>query len=148
LIGFGAVGAPHVATRFYALRSGTNFSHVMATGSIAVLIWFPLLLIIGMGGFAMFPSLEHSDLAFPEVARELMHPILAGIVLAGVAAAMMSTVDAMLITVSVSVTRDIVQRFKPNTSSRTLRVVSVIVTAVAALGAALLALDPPAFLLA
>lgn len=148
LIGFGAVGAPHVVTRFYGLRSGANFSHVMATGSIAVVIWFPLLLIIGMGSFAMFPSLGHSDLAFPEVASELLHPVVAGIVLAGVAAAMMSTVDAMLITVSVSITRDVVQRFRPNASQRMLRLVSVIVIFVAAAGAALLALDPPAFLLA
>lgn len=148
LIGFGAVGAPHVVTRFYALRSGTNFSHVMATGSIAVVIWFPLLLIIGMGSVAMFPSLEHSDLAFPQVATGLLNPVIAGIVLAGVAAAMMSTVDAMLMTVSVSITRDIVQRFRPSSSQRMLRGVSVLVTAVAAIGAALLALNPPAFLLA
>jgi sodium/pantothenate symporter len=148
LIGFGAFGAPHVVTRFYALRSAANFSHVMAVGSIAVAIWFPLLLIIGMGSVAMFPSLEHSDLAFPQLAAELLHPLIAGLVLAGIAAAMMSTVDAMLMTVSVSVTRDLFNRFKPNASPQLLRWVGLVVTAVAALLAALVALNPPAFLLA
>jgi sodium/pantothenate symporter len=148
LIGFGAFGAPHVVSRFYALRSGVNFSHVMAVGSIAVALWFPLLLIIGMGSVAMFPSLEHSDLAFPQVAIELLPPLLAGLVLAGIAAAMMSTVDAMLMTVSVSVTRDLFNRFKPDASSQLLRWVGLVVTAVAAVGAALVALNPPEFLLA
>lgn len=148
LVGFATFGAPHVVTRFFALRDTRNFKLILIISAVACFIWFPLLQVVGAGSVAMFPNLEHSDLAFPALATQLFHPLLAGIVLAGIAAAMMSTVDAMLITVSVSVTRDLFQRLRPDASPKLLRLIGTLSTVVAAAGAAVIALNPPSYILA
>ena len=73
----------------------------------------------GMAGRALFPGLSDPETILPEMSAALFPPVFTGIFLVVVLAAIMSTVDSLLILASSSVIRDVVQQiFKPEISER------------------------------
>ena len=145
---FAAMGQPHVVTRFFALGPKQSYRVTMFTGGAVTILWFLPLVIIGLGARAIFPELASPDFAFPMIALELFPAFIAGIFLAGMVAAMMSTVDAMLLTVSASFTKDIYQRvLNPQASGQKLRLAGILSTLVLSVGAIIIALYPPDFVL-
>lgn len=95
----------------------------------------------GMAGRALFPGLADPETILPEMSAALFPAVFTGIFLVVVLAAIMSTVDSLLILASSSVIRDVVQQiFKPAISERHLshygKAVTVIIGGVA-LGLAL-----------
>lgn len=107
-IGLGYPGQPHVVNRFMALADRPGA--VAAARRIAVgwaLVVYSGMLVLGFCGRALVPSLADPELVFVRLTNELFPPVVAGIVLAAVLSAIMSTVDSQLLVASSTVSYDL-----------------------------------------
>ncbi|HSR43321.1 MAG TPA: hypothetical protein VLL48_14130 [Longimicrobiales bacterium] len=68
-----------------------------------------LVCLLGLASRALFPDLPTGDLAMPMVARAVLPTFLGGMMLAAITAAMMSTVDSLLIVAGSALSVDIYQ---------------------------------------
>ena len=66
----------------------------------------------GVLGRAVLPDLPVGDLVMPSLTVELLSPFWAGVFVAGPLAAIMSTVDSMLLLVSASIVKDLYIRYR------------------------------------
>ena len=83
--------------------------------------------IIGMYGKAVFPDAPTASILFEVVLK--MHPVLAGLMVAAVLSAVMSTMDIGLLNVTANTVNDIYYKtFNPNASQKTLGRLSAMVT--------------------
>ena len=91
-----------------------------------------LFIMIFPGAFArvMYPDMTEMDMIYPTMLFDLLPPGLLGIVLAGLIAAMMSSLDSGLNSVSTLITMDFVKKIKPNADSKSLMNIGRIITAV------------------
>jgi Na+/proline symporter len=96
--------------RFMSARSEKSLVPAMAI-SITVILLFDLgAVLTGMAGRALFPGLEDPESILPVISTSLLHPVLGGIMMVVVLAAIMSTVDSLLILASSAVVRDYWQK--------------------------------------
>jgi len=110
VIGFAFLGSPQLLARFMAAR---DQKQIERGGLIAVLcvIGFDVgAVFAGMAGRVLFPMLADPETVLPELSAALLPAFFTGIVLVVVLAAIMSTVDSLLILASASVVRDVVQK--------------------------------------
>jgi sodium/proline symporter len=118
--GLGYVGQPHILARFMAIRSADEIaaSRVIAMTWVTVALFAGLL--IGMTGIvALDAPLQGADSekVFMLLAATLLHPVVAGICLAGILAAVMSTADSQLLVASSAVAEDFYKgRLRPAAS--------------------------------
>jgi SSS family solute:Na+ symporter len=91
-----------------------------------------LFIMIFPGAFArvLYPDMENMDMVYPTMLFDLLPTGLLGLVLAGLIAAMMSSLDSGLNSVSTLVTMDIINKIKPDMDSKTLMNVGRIITTV------------------
>ena len=114
-IGLGSPGSPHILVRYMSVKdismlklaayTGTGWNIIMGFGAV-------LLGVIGSVYFpdvGLLPSSDPENL-FPSLAREHLHPVLFGMTISAVVAAVMSTADSMLLVASSALVRDLVQR--------------------------------------
>lgn len=89
-----------------------------------------LFIMIFPGAFArvLYPDMTEMDLIYPTMLFDLLPTGLLGLVLAGLIAAMMSSLDSGLNSVSTLITMDFVKKIKPDADSKTLMKVGKIVT--------------------
>ena len=100
--------------------------------------------LIGVLARAVIPGIEIGDKVMPTLTLEVLPPLLAGIVLSAPMAAIMSTVNALLILVSSTVVKDIYLNFiKHNATEKQIKNTSLIVTTIIGLAVLLFALNPP-----
>ncbi len=139
-IGLAFLGAPQLLTRFMSARSQGD---IVTGGFLAVLciIVFDVGAVFGgIAGRAVFPGLVDSEAILPVMTTNLFPAVFAGVYLVMVLAAIMSTVDSLLILASSAVTRDITQQvFRPKMSDRRLSMYGKLTTVVIGLGALALA---------
>lgn len=112
------IAFPHMFVRMFAARDTAALKNVARLYPLMlVLLWLPAV-IFGVWGAAEFPGLagRASDGIFPRMISAHLGPVLQGMALAGVLAAVMSTLDAQLLTLSSMLTRDILRRVHPNLS--------------------------------
>jgi sodium/proline symporter len=114
-IGFAFLGSPQLLTRFMAAR---DQKEIVEGGLWAVLcvIGFDVGAVFGgMAGRVLFPGLADPETVFPQIGASLLPAFFTGIFLVVVLAAIMSTVDSLLILASSVVVRDVVQKvFRPD----------------------------------
>ena len=135
-IGLAFMGSPQLLTRFIAARGHRDIVQGGRIAVIVILIFDIGAVLSGMAGRVLFPGLLDQETILPVMSSELFPALFTGIFLVVVLAAIMSTVDSLLILASSSVVRDIVQQiFNPNVSERRLslygRGVTVVIGAVA-----------------
>lgn len=108
----GLSGQPHIITKMMMTRRLSDARHILpvsiAAYSVSALLWIS----IGLAMRALVlqgthPSLEISDAAAPQFLQGYAHPMLAGIVFAGLFAAIMSTADSFLNIGAAAVVHDI-----------------------------------------
>ncbi|GAA3576277.1 sodium/proline symporter PutP [Marinobacter xestospongiae] len=104
----GYCGQPHVVVRFMALRRRED---VRVSRRIA-LVWSTITMAsavaVGALGYYWFGGeLENSERVFIVLADTMLNPWVAGFVLAGVLAAIMSTIDSQLLVCSSAISEDI-----------------------------------------
>ena len=114
-IGLGSPGNPHILVRYMSIKdpSELKFSAYVGTFWNATMAFAAV--IIGIAGRAYFPtaaSLPGGDAEnlYPFLAQTHLHPVLFGIVIASILAAIMSTADSMLLVSASAVIRDIYQK--------------------------------------
>jgi sodium/proline symporter len=141
-IGLAFLGSPQLLTRFMAARDQRQ---IIDGGFWAVLcvIGFDVGAVFGgMAGRTLFPGLLDHETILPEMSAALFPDFFTGIFLVVVLAAIMSTVDSLLILASSVVVRDVVQKALGwRASERTLSMLGKAVTVViglVAVGVALL----------
>lgn len=143
--GLGYFGQPHLLARFMAMRSADEMPHARAIGMSWMILCLYGALASGftaVGYYAEVP-LTNAETAFIALAEALFNPWVAGIILAAVLAAIMSTADSQLIVASSALTEDFYRGFlRPDAGDRELLWIGrsgVIIIAVVALT---LARDP------
>lgn len=114
--GFGVVGQPHIMVRFMALDNPQN----IASARIYYYGWFALFytatIAVGLMARIHIPQIDNfdSELALPMMSTQLLPPVLVGLMLAGLFAAVMSTIDSLILSCSASLTRDLFANEKDN----------------------------------
>lgn len=91
--------------------------------SILFIMIFP-----GAMARVLYPDMQQLDMIYPTMLFDLLPTGLLGLVLAGLIAAMMSSLDSGLNSVSTLVTMDFVQKLKPNADSKSLMNIGRVVT--------------------
>lgn len=104
--------------------------------------------LIGVFARPILPGIEVGDKVMPLIAQEVLPAWLAGIVLAAPMAAIMSTVDSLLLLVSSAVVKDVYLNYiKPDASHTRVKRMSFGVTAILGILVFLMALSPPDLLI-
>ena len=137
--GFGYLGQPHLLTRYMAIKSAVHVRKGMLIAILWVLAAYWGAAMIGIVAAGTFgPGIEDPETVMPLLARDLMPGWLAGLMIAGAVAAMMSTADSQLIVVTSALVEDVyVRLLKPHASPGKLVLLSRLAT-IAAAGVALL----------
>ncbi len=114
-IGLGSPGNPHIITRYMALKKTGNFKMVALMGTLANILMAIGALFIGLVGRLYFPevaSLPGSDTEnlYPVLAWQHLNPVMFGLVIASIFAAIISTADSQLLVAASSVVRDVYEK--------------------------------------
>lgn len=142
--GLGYFGQPHILARFMAIESAAAVPRATGIGMGWMLFVSAGAIAVGLGGQAMFETpLARPETVFIELTGVLFHPLLAGMVLAAILAAVMSTIDSQLLVASTSLAEDLYHPLRRGTASpRELVNVGRIAVLVVSGIAIALALDP------
>ena len=136
----GQPGQPHVVNRFMAARD----YQAVRRGRIIALVWvafvFTGMTVLGLAGRVLYSDIGNPEDMFFVVTQRLLPPILAGIVIAAVLSAIMSTADSQLLTGAAAISRD--WNLKRARRAVGLKFTYAAVTAIT-IGATLLALFAP-----
>jgi SSS family transporter len=103
----GSAATPQQLVRLYAMRDvrtirrGVLLAIVVATG-LNLLVF-----LLALASIVLFPELPSADQAIPMLIRHALPPLLGSILLAAITAAMMSTVDSLLIVAGAALSKDI-----------------------------------------
>ena len=144
--GMGYFGQPHILARFMAIRASDDIPRARM-----VAMWWVFIGMLGalFAGFAGIGALEtplqgaDSEKVFIVLVQSLLHPIPAGICLAAILAAIMSTADSQLLVSSSALTEDIYKPFiRKNASQKELVWIGRIAVVIIALIAFIFAMDP------
>ncbi len=117
--GFGYLGQPHILTRYMAIRRTSE----LRQGGMLAMTWTLLSYwgapFIGFLGVAVLgPELADPEQVMPLLAKALVPGWLAGLMIAGATAAMMSTADSQLLVATSTLVEDIyVRMFRPEGAS-------------------------------
>ena len=118
---FGAIGQPHGLMRFQAIRSERIISaaSVIAVAFQSLRLTVPL--IMGAAGRVIYEGadIHHENVAMHAIV-DLFPAWLAGLLLAGIIGAILSTSDSMMIVTSADVTRFYEERINPKATEREL----------------------------
>lgn len=104
---FGYPGQPHVLTRYMAIKSEKKLWNSTLIGMVWVIISLWGAILIGLIGLAMFGGLPDPEKVMPMLATALLPEWIAGIVIAAIVAAIMSTADSQLLVATSSVVEDV-----------------------------------------
>ena len=106
--GLGYFGQPHILARFMAIRSAFETVQAATIGVVWALSCYLLAILVGLSGIAYLPEvLPDSEKVFIALTSLIFHPLIAGILLAAILAAIMSTVDSQLLVCSSSLAEDL-----------------------------------------
>jgi sodium/proline symporter len=126
--GLGYFGQPHILARFMAVNNSDQLKKARKIAMLWVVISLVAAVILGMVGFvSISPELNvvDSEKVFIILVGQLVNPLVSGILLAAILAAIMSTADSQLLVASSSLVEDIYKPFfRPNASQKELLWVS------------------------
>ncbi|MFN2394468.1 MAG: sodium/proline symporter [Bacteroidales bacterium] len=114
-IGLGSVGNPHIIARYMSIKNPAKLKMTAMVGTGANILMALGALATGMAGRIYFPDLNFLPGADPEnlyptLAGEHLHPIMFGVVIASIFAAIMSTADSQLLVAASALVRDIYEK--------------------------------------
>ena len=138
--GLGYFGVPQVLLRFMAIRKGKELTRSRRIATIWCFISLAAAVYIGLMGRAMFPVHESlntssgAEIIFIIISQTLFHPAVAGIVMAGILAATISSSDSYLLIASSAFSKNLYEGvFKKGASDKQVMWVSRIILMVIAL---------------
>ncbi|WP_160722605.1 sodium/pantothenate symporter [Bacillus sp. USDA818B3_A] len=144
LVGVGVVGLPQIAVRAMSYKNSKAMHHAIIIGTVVVGFIMLGMHLIGVFARPVLPGIKIGDTVMPLLSMKVLPPFVAGIVLAAPMAAIMSTVDALLILVSSTLVKDIYLNYiKPDADENQIKKVSFSVTAVIGIIVIIFSLSPP-----
>lgn len=111
--GLGYFGMPQVLLRFMAIRKGNELKSSRRIATVWVLISLSVAVFIGILGRSLMPvdsllaTKSGAENVFAQLAKLLFHPVFAGIVMAGILAATISSSDSYLLIAASSVSKNL-----------------------------------------
>lgn len=133
-------GQPQLTMRFMAIKNEKQARQARNIGVAWTIIAYIGALMIGWIGLAMFgpTGLADQETVMPEVLTTLFHPVIAGILITGVLAAVISTANSLLILSATELSENLIKPLKTKKSDQTnalfqSRIVTAILSAVALL---------------
>jgi len=142
-IGLGYMGQPHLVTRFMAIKDPRK----LRQGTLIAICWALLAfwgaVFIGIVGLGLFGNIfADQEEIMPYMTKALVPAGLAGIMISGAIAAMMSTADSQLLVSTSAVSRDVYQQMmKKDAPERRLVLISRVATLIIGVIAFFLALS-------
>ncbi|WP_448212921.1 sodium/proline symporter [Colwellia sp. MEBiC06753] len=106
-VGLGNCGQPHVVNRFMALKDEGAVNVGRYIGIAWPIIVIGGMLLVGFCGRALLSSGQHNEHVLFELTNLLFPPVVAGIFVAGVLSAIMSTADSQLLVAASSLSHDL-----------------------------------------
>jgi len=120
-VGLAFLGSPQLFVRFIAVKDQKDLIYGKYVAILFILIVDTGAVLTGMAGRVLFPLLTDQELIMPTISSELFPSFVTGIFIAIVLAAIISTVDSLLILLSSAVIRDVYQEIlKPDTTQKRL----------------------------
>ncbi|MDD0825036.1 sodium/pantothenate symporter [Mannheimia sp. AT1] len=149
LVCFGLIGLPHIAVRSMAYKDSNALHKAMIIGTIVIAILMFGMHLSGVLGRAVVPDLKVPDQVIPTLMIQVLPPVVAGIFLAAPMAAIMSSIDSMLIQSSSTLIKDLYLAIKPNAinNEKKIKLFSTITTLTFTLFLVFAALNPPDMLI-
>ncbi|MCH9691722.1 MAG: sodium/proline symporter PutP [Gammaproteobacteria bacterium] len=106
--GLGYFGQPHILARFKALRSPNDMPAAATVAAIWSLVGFSGALAVGLlGHLQITQALPDGERVFMALVELVFHPVIAGVLLAAILSAIMSTADSQLLVSSAALAEDI-----------------------------------------
>ena len=149
LVCFGLIGLPQLAVRSMAYKDSKSLHRALVIGTLAVSALVLGMHLTGVIGRAVIPELKIPDQVIPTLMVQVLPPLVAGIFLAAPMAAIMSSIDSLLIQSSSTLIKDLYLAFKPNAvnNENKLKWFSTITTLTFTLLLVFAALNPPEMLI-
>ncbi len=133
--GLGVAGQPQVVSRVMTLKDDKDRKQAAIWFFVWQTPFIALMFIIGLACRAIFLDLDASDAqdGLPLLAMEVLNPFLAGVILASIFAATMSTADSQVLACTAAITDDVKPEWSQEhkTTKRVTMVVAVLVTLIA-----------------
>ena len=111
-IGLCYPGQPHVLTRYMAAASDEKIRQTQ----VIAMVWGALVFygagFLGLAGRLLMPELASGgdpEQLFPLLSRQMLHPLVAGVMLAAILSAIMSTVSSQLLVAASAISRDLLE---------------------------------------
>ena len=116
---FFSLSNPQVSQRLFMPSSLRSMRHMLIGFLVFGFIYTLVSVLWGFSALAAFPSLERADLATPTLlGSEFVPPVLGVIVMIGIMAAAVSTIDSIMLTLASMVSRDVYANLKPNVNEK------------------------------
>src|SRR5690625_4875872 len=142
---FGII-SPSVVMRNFASRGVKTARRTAMWGTVLYLTLFLGGFIVTLAGaqLGIIDTLDNTDMIFISVVEQYLPPILGGIMLAGLLAAIMSSADAMLLAISAGIAHDIYKgHINKQASERFVTGLGLVVMFIAAGVGIIFAINPP-----
>ncbi len=146
--GLGYFGQPHILARFKASRSNKDLTTARRIAVIWTAISMAGAILVGLVGILYVDSnlsgnLEDGEKIFMLLVNSIFHPVIAGILLAAILAAVMSTADSQLLVSSSALAEDFYKQWiRPEATSVEVVNVGRIGVVILAIIALILAFNP------
>lgn len=147
LVGIGVLGLPATTVRCMGFKDSKAMHRAMVIGTSVVGILMLGMHLVGVMGVAVEPGVDVGDKIIPILALKHLHPILAGIFIGGPLAAIMSSIDSLLILTSATIVKDLYLHYvDKNASTEKIKKLSFLVSLGFGILVFILALNPPELL--
>lgn len=144
--GLGYFGQPHILVRFMAIRSTSQVKQARIIATIWTAISLIGAIMVGTLGFVYLKTPlvgAAAETVFMVMINSLFHPLIAGLLLSAILAAIMSTADSQLLVASSALTQDLYHvLLRRNANDKELVLASRLAVILIAVFAALFAVDP------
>lgn len=149
LVCFGLIGLPHLAVRSMAYKDSQALHHALIIGTVVVAILMLGMHLAGVLGRAVLPDLKVADQVIPTLMLQVLPPVVAGIFLAAPMAAIMSSIDSMLIQSSSTLIKDLYLALRPQAveNEQKIKIFSTFTTLIISVLLIFAALNPPDMLI-
>lgn len=141
--GLGYFGLPHVLTKFMGIRDANEMYKSKWLGITWQFLCLTAAVLVGLTGMAYYSTLPNNELIFVELVRDFFPVFMGGLILCGIIAATISTMDSQILVVSTVISEDFYKKaFHPEATERTILRVSRIGVVAVSIAAYLIALNP------
>ncbi len=146
LVGFAVVGLPAIASRAMSYKDTKSLNSGIIYGTVVSTVLLLAMHLVGAFSATMITGIESGDLVVPTITTTLFNPVIAGLILSGPLAAVMSTLDSQLLVVVGSIVNDLLVNYiKPELKNegKKLSTITTITCFVVGIITVMVAFEPP-----